>query len=562
MVRRRICAKLYHLPLLTAEALAWFESISFTLVRRDASGKPVANQEHTQAKHFFDYEIRPQIGEAGSYLYHSHVNFQAVSAAGPLIIEEADRQSPYRYDDEKIIFFSELFNLTDASINKILTAPYADFYWTGDAESILVNGKGYSGLFPNETHTPHPWSKPDPSAEELCGPEIIEVEPDMTYRFRSIAGVALSPLVFEFEDHNNMTIIAADARYTQPASTDLIQMGAGQRYDFILHTKTKEELRSLGKTMFWMQIEPRYRDINSTFYAILSYKTDLGFNSTVPSSAPTESPINIPFNNQNWMEYTLQPLQPNDFPSAEKVTRQVFLTSSQHISRSGLFWTVNNHTWTETNEHEDNTPYNSTKPTSDTPYLVDIYKRGEAAIPDYNKAVQEYDGWDPDFNVYPARTGEVIDIILVNEPDGVAGGFDAHPWHIHGDHVYDLGSGPGTYDAAENEKKLMGYNPIQRDTSLLLKYIDGRSDVGGGQNYTSQGWRAWRVRVRNPGVWMVHCHILQHMILGMQSVWVMGNASEITHGTTPGLVEGYLTYGGDAYGNSTHDPLVIHYFED
>jgi hypothetical protein len=52
------------------------------------------------------------------------------------------------------------------------------------------------------------------------------------------------------------------------------------------------------------------------------------------------------------------------------------------------------------------------------------------------------------------------------------------------------------------------------------------------------------------------------MIMGMQSVWVMGNASEITHGTTPDLVQGYLTYGGDAYGNSTHDPLVNHYYED
>lgn len=385
-------------------------------------------------------------------------------------------------------------------MSKIINLNVFFLFRPGEAESILVNGKGYSGLSPNETYTPSPWSSPDPKAEEPCGPEIIEVEPDTTYRFRNIAGVALSPLVFQFQDHDNMTIIAADARYTQPASTELIQMGAGQRYDFILHTKTEEELRSLGRTMFWMQIESRYRDINSTFYAILSYKTDLGFNSTdlVPSSAPTESPVNIPFNNQNWMEYTLQPLQPNGFPSAEQVTRQVFLTASQLISKSGLFWTINNHTWSENNEHEDDTPYNNANPTSDTPYLVDIYKRGEAAIPDYNKAVQEHDGWDPEFNVYPAQVGEVIDIILINEPNGVYGGFDAHPWHIHGDHVYDLGSGRGTYDAAENEKKLMGYNPIMRDTSLLFKYIDG-SDIGAGQNYTSQGWRAWRVKVQNPG---------------------------------------------------------------
>lgn len=63
-------------------------------------------------------------------------------------------------------------------------------------------------------------------------------------------------------------------------------------------------------------------------------------------------------------------------------------------------------------------------------------------------------------------------------------------------------------------------------------------------------------------VWMVHCHILQHMIQGMQTVWVMGNASEITHGRSPDLVEGYLNYGGDAYGNASYDPLVTHHFDE
>ena len=60
---------------------------------------------------------------------------------------------------------------------------------------------------------------------------------------------------------------------------------------------------------------------------------------------------------------------------------------------------------------------------------------------------------------------------------------------------------------------------------------------------------------------MLHCHILQHMVLGMQAVWFTGNAAEITQGTAPGLVAGYLTYGGDAYGNATHDPLVTHFYE-
>ncbi|KAH8703085.1 putative multi-copper oxidase [Talaromyces proteolyticus] len=526
-----------------------------------SDGTPQASQWPIKAQHFFDYEIRPQIGEAGSYFYHSHIGFQAVTATGPLVVHEAGENSPYDYESEKIIFLSELFNWTDATVQKYLTAPISEFGWTGEAASILVNGNGYLGLPANETETSKPWAKPDLSAEKPCSPEIIEVEPDTTYRFRTIGGVSLSPLVLAFEDHDNLTIIAADARYTQPASTDLIQIASGQRYDFIIHTKSEEELQDLGKSMFWMQIETRYRDLNDTFYAILSYKTNASLNTTVPPSPPTEKPVDIPFHNQDWLEYTLQPREPNGFPTADQVTRQVVLVSSQIIAQSGAFWTVNNRTWTEDNQHEGENPFNDRNPSADTPYLVDVYRRGERAVPNYETAVQKHGGWDPDLNVYPAKIGEVIDIILINEPNGVYGGFDTHPWHIHGDHVYDLGCGSGTYNATENEERLKGYNPIQRDTSLLFKYVDG-DEVGAGHNYTCQGWRAWRVKVQNPGVWMIHCHILQHMIMGMEAVWVMGNASEITRGTTPELVEGYLSYGGNAYGNSIFDPLVSHYFDD
>ena len=49
--------------------------------------------------------------------------------------------------------------------------------------------------------------------------------------------------------------------------------------------------------------------------------------------------------------------------------------------------------------------------------------------------------------------------------------------------------------------------------------------------------------------------------MGMQTVWVMGNASEITHGRSPDLVAGYLNYGGDAYGNVSHSPVVNHYYD-
>ena len=47
----------------------------------------------------------------------------------------------------------------------------------------------------------------------------------------------------------------------------------------------------------------------------------------------------------------------------------------------------------------------------------------------------------------------------------------------------------------------------------------------------------------------------------MQSVWVVGNASQIKSIPLEES-EGYFTYGASVYGNETHDPSVNHFFPD
>lgn len=57
-----------------------------------------------------------------------------------------------------------------------------------------------------------------------------------------------------------------------------------------------------------------------------------------------------------------------------------------------------------------------------------------------------------------------------------------------------------------------------------------------------------------------HCHILQHMVMGMQMVWVMGDYEQIAKIPEP-YASGYLTFGGSAYGNETFAPSYIHQFD-
>ena len=48
------------------------------------------------------------------------------------------------------------------------------------------------------------------------------------------------------------------------------------------------------------------------------------------------------------------------------------------------------------------------------------------------------------------------------------------------------------------------------------------------------------------------------MLMGMQTVWVMGNASEVMKADRLD-VEGYLTYGGDVLGDENKWPSVVEF---
>src|SRR4051812_45691530 len=99
----------------------------------------MASQWPIAPGHFFDYEVRPEVGYAGTYFYHSHVGFQAVTAAGALIVESA-QPSPYKYDEERIIALSDFFAKTDEEIEDGLTS--TNFTWSGETGAVLVNGQG------------------------------------------------------------------------------------------------------------------------------------------------------------------------------------------------------------------------------------------------------------------------------------------------------------------------------------------------------------------------------------------------------------------------------------
>ncbi|KAK4145622.1 Laccase-like multicopper oxidase 1 [Dichotomopilus funicola] len=518
--------------------------------------------------HFFDYEIATEPDDSGTYFYHSHIGMQALSCAGPLIVEECS-QPPYDYDDERILMFEDHFQKTDSDLMSGLSA--VPFTWTGETLGITLNGRGVSrnqtavqgpggdanGFFGSRrVFTQSDLGSATDSLEGVvdddhitpptdCTLPVIDVEPGLTYRFRFIGSTGLSFISMGFEGHKDLTIVQVDGgEYSEPVPVEYIQLGGGQRFDVLFQAKTHEELRHDNKNSYFLQFETRDRPDPYTGYAVLRYN----LSSAVPP-APSAPVVTLPAEANNWLEYTLQPLDraTSNFPTADEVSRRVILQAEEKIDpKSGrLVWELAHMSWSETSR--------------DRPVLVDIYDRGQAAIPDQQAAEANY-GWDPANRLYPAQRDEVVEIVIQNtgsQFSGALGMVETHPFHAHGAHFYDIGGGPGVYDAEANNAKLeeLGYTPVRRDTTMVYRYGEGKTEPG-----QPAGWRAWRVRMEHPGVWMIHCHVLAHMIMGMETIWVVGDAEDIV--TIPMTVSrNYFVYGGSVYGNDTHAPEVYHYFD-
>ncbi|KUJ06572.1 L-ascorbate oxidase [Mollisia scopiformis] len=480
-----------------------------------ADGTPSTSQWPIPPMHFFDYEVSPAVGMAGTYFYHSHVGFQAVSAAGPLIIDDCE-EPPYKYDGEKIVFIGDTFTGNDSTIEAGLV--HNPLVWSGEAAAILVNGQG--GGTNNGT---------------ACNATLssLDVEPGKTYRFRFIGGTALTFASLAIEGHSNLTVIEADGSYTEPYNTSFLQVAAGQRYSVLLTTKPASE-----QTKYFMQLESRERPTVTRGYAVLNYGTPDPPSTFYPPAQPV---MTLPNTTLGFLDYDLHPhsMYGEEYPSAQDVTRTITMTVHQRVTGPTI-WVENNYNWTEQFPQE--------------PYLVSLYKNDGIEFPSMERALAN-NGIDPVTRSFPAQIGEVIEIVIQNT-GADAGGLDAHPFHAHGAHYWDLGSGNGTYNATANNLKLTGSQPVKRDTTMLYRYA---MTTGNG---TRMGWRAWRLKVTEPGVWMIHCHILQHMLMGMQTVWVMGNSSEVLGKVPTPEVEGYLTYGGDVYGNETHAPNIVQFSDD
>ena len=121
----------------------------------------------------------------------------------------------------------------------------------------------------------------------------------------------------------------------------------------------------------------------------------------------------------------------------------------------------------------------------------------------------------PNDITYSVEGEELVDIVLQNTV-ALNGVCETHPFHMHGHKFWVHSYGTGMYDKSMSYSTLAA-RPVLRDSLILYAseyaYFTPNRTVS---NYLKAcGWTKLRMIADNPGLWMLHCHIGAHSVMGM-----------------------------------------------
>ena len=170
----------------------------------------------------FRYIFNPQ--PTGTFWYHAHSELQRVDGlfGGLVILENTIDSATYgNFLDMPELHTMTLldWNVEEDEEATVTYSPDGAEVGTDPFASGLINGKG---------------KHPDANVSVLS---TFSVSAKQRYRFRIIGVQSLYGFRFSIDGHK-LKLIATDGAFVQPHDVDYIIIHAGERYDFILETKT------------------------------------------------------------------------------------------------------------------------------------------------------------------------------------------------------------------------------------------------------------------------------------------------------------------------------------
>ncbi|XVF05816.1 hypothetical protein REPUB_Repub05bG0205600 [Reevesia pubescens] len=340
---------------------------------------------------------------------------------------------------------------------------------------------------------------------------IFPVETGETILLRIINSAMNEELFFGVANHK-LTVVAVDAAYTKPFTTNVIMIAPGQTTNALL-TADQPPARYYMAAHAYNTANAPFD--NTTTTAILKYK-----------SAPRRAKKG----------QSLKPVFPqlpgfNDTATATAFTAQLRSPSKVKVPievDERLFFTVG---LGLINCSNPNSPRcqgpNGTRfaasinnvsfvfPTRTS--LMQAYYQGQPGVfttdfPPVPPIQFDYTGnvsrglWQPvkATKLFKLKFGSKVQIVF---QDTSIVTVENHPMHLHGYQFYVVGSGFGNFNPRTDPAKFNLVDPPERNT------------IG----TPPGGWVAIRFVADNPGIWLLHCHIDTHLPWGLAMAFLVEN---------------------------------------
>ncbi|KAJ1727898.1 ferroxidase fet3 [Coemansia biformis] len=285
----------------------------------------------------------------------------------------------------------------------------------------------------------------------------INFSPGKTYRIRLLNIGASFDFHFSIEGHH-VRLIEVDGVMVKERGMHGVGVAVGQRASILVTARNTTNWNYMFHAdMFTDLLQmPQYNPLN--FTGTVEYS---------PTALTAREPC------ATWLTVPDLDLEPLDGEPMLEADRQITLNAYSGVFSDQTFrHSFNNYTYV----------------TPRVPTLLTALSVGK----DANKSLV----YGHQTNAYVLRHMEVVEVTINNHD------YYSHPFHIHG-HVFQIIE-VGSIRSQDRTSKMAQDTPVKRDTVV----------VHGGQ------YAVIRFRADNPGVWLLHCHIDFHIMLGLQMTFI------------------------------------------
>ncbi|CAO2144917.1 unnamed protein product [Urochloa humidicola] len=508
-----------------------------------ADGVPMITQPEILPSQNLTYRF-DVVGQEGTLWWHAHVPCLRATLHGALIIRPRNGPASYPFPvphREVPIIIGDWWPMDLGEVgNNMMHGAFNDY-----ASASTINGK-LGDLF-NCSGTPEDGY-------------VLDVEHGKTYLLRLINAGLFSEFYLKIAGHK-FTVVAADANYVTPYTTDVITIAPGETVDAIL-------VADAPPSRYYMVALPNQAPLPDTQTPEHSTRGILRYRDN-PCPSNSEA---APVSGCNAEEQGRSAGSSGDMPAAPEMPDQHdTITSfyfhgnmtSHHQRRQSpvpvqvderlfivlglgaavcppglncqngtidngthiLVATMNNVSFQppttrtpllEAHYYHIVSLNKSTKELPDRPPV--LYNFTDTALIPFGPKEKKLEATTRETLVRRFRHGAVVEMVF--QSSAMLQG-DSNPMHLHGHDMFVVAQGLGNYDAARDVARYNLLNPPEKNTVLV----------------PNLGWIAVRFVANNPGVWFMHCHYEFHLSMGMAAVFIVEDGPTVDTSLPPPPVD-------------------------